>query len=75
MNTTTSAYTSTVRTAPPEPGEPVRIGVLVPISRFLWEGADPRDLIDFGRRAEALGLNRERRRGIQVPCLRLSLQL
>lgn len=57
MNTTTSAYTSTVRTAPPEPGEPVRIGVLVPISRFLWEGADPRDLIDFGRRAEALGLD------------------
>lgn len=39
-------------------GESGSVGVLLPITRSLWgEGVDPRRLVEFGRRAEALGLD------------------
>jgi alkanesulfonate monooxygenase SsuD/methylene tetrahydromethanopterin reductase-like flavin-dependent oxidoreductase (luciferase family) len=35
----------------------IRIGVLLPIGKAQWDGADPRDLIGFAARAERLGFD------------------
>jgi alkanesulfonate monooxygenase SsuD/methylene tetrahydromethanopterin reductase-like flavin-dependent oxidoreductase (luciferase family) len=35
----------------------IRLGVVLPIGRAQWDGADPRELIAFAVRAEALGLD------------------
>ncbi|MGI5325811.1 LLM class flavin-dependent oxidoreductase [Actinomadura nitritigenes] len=35
----------------------IRIGVLIPIGKAQWDGADPRDLIGFAARAERLGFD------------------
>ncbi|GAA2156541.1 LLM class flavin-dependent oxidoreductase [Actinomadura napierensis] len=41
----------------PVNNDDVRIGVLIPIGKAQWGGADPRDLIAFAARAERLGFD------------------